>query len=941
MISSYVQLGLVALLPVCLTVGFYLLDRTDFFRKFSPSVRQFTIGFAFGLVAIVGNEYGITMNGAIVNCRDAAVLCAGLLFGGPAGIIAGLIGGIERWFCVYWSGGTFTRLACSVSTVIAGFYSAVLRKFMFDDKKPGTGLAALIGVVMEVFHLTMVFLTNTNQAEQAAMVVKACTWPMLIANGLSVLLATAVVSALSKEILLGRKKQLGIAQTIQRWLLVCVVLTFMLTSLLVQVLQNNMADTQTESLLSLSLDDVQDAIQDASDRNLLAITRKVSGLVLFGDLDFIARSYNITEINIVNTNGIISKSTNPAFVGFDMSSGEQSAVFLQLLDGKVTEMVQAYGKIAFDENLYRKYAAVPLKDGGFVQVGYDAAQFQKDLVDTIPGATSFRHVGKNGFLFVSNAQGEIVGGSEKVMATEIKDIPALHSLLQANAEPKTVHRLKIGDVDYFMMFAETEGYQIYSVVPVDDALENRNVVVFVNAYMEILTFAVQFALIYLLIKKVVVNNIRSVNDSLGKITNGNLDVTVNVRDNAEFTSLSDDINSTVDTMKRYIAEAAARIDAELEFAKNIQFSALPTVFPPFPNHKEFDIYALIDTAKEVGGDFYDFYLLGEDKLCFLIADVSGKGIPASLFMMRAKTELKRLAETGAELDAVVAKANDDLCSDNEAGMFVTAWVGILDLETGVVEFVNAGHNPPLINYAGSGYEYLRGRAGLVLGGMSEMRYRKMSVQLNPGDTLFLYTDGVTEATDGNTELFGEDRLRSSLDDANTTDMHELCLAVKKDVDEFVAEAPQFDDITMVALQFHGRQYPKLHFDQASISDISAVTEFVETELEKLDCPMGITMKMSVAIDEIFSNIVYYAYEGGSGPATVTLRPQTEPRAVTLVFEDEGVPYNPLAKPDPDVTLSAEERSVGGLGILIVKKFMDDMSYEYKKGKNTLSLYKKF
>ena len=941
MFSPYLQLGLVSLLPALLSLLFYLWSKTDSFSKLSHFTRQLIIGLAFGLLAVLGNEYGIPMNGAIVNCRDGAVLTAGLLFGAPAGILAGLIGGIERWFCVYWGGGSFTRLACSASTVLAGFYAALLRKYMFDDKKPGWGLAGVIGVVMEVFHLTMVFLTNLNHAEQAAFVVKACTWPMLIANGLCVLLSTLAVSLCSREYLFGKNAQPGISQTIQRWLLVCVLSTFALSSALVKSLQNNMASAQTETLLRVTLEDVQDSIQDASDQNLLALTRRIAKQVRSGNLTFIAETSNIAEINIIDANGVITASTYTGFLGYDMASGEQSAFFLPLLDGNVTEMVQAYGKISFDDSISRKYAAVALEEGGFVQVGYDAGQFQRDLADSILETTRYRHVGKNGFLFVANAKGEIVSGSEQLSASSVAELPDLELLLTNAAPTETVYRLALGEKDVFLMFSETEGYRIFSVIPADDALENRNVVVFVNAYMEILTFAIQFALIYLLIKKVVVNNIRTVNESLGKITNGNLDVTVDVRDNAEFASLSDDINSTVTTMKGYIAEAAARIDAELEFARSIQCSSLPTEYPSFPNHREFDIYALMDTAKEVGGDFYDFFLLGEDRLCFLVADVSGKGIPAALFMMRAKTELKRLAENGAELDAVFAKANDDLCADNEAGMFVTAWMGILHLDSGLVEFVNAGHNPPLVNYAGSGFEYLRGRAGLVLGGMEEMRYRKMSLQLNPGDTVFLYTDGVTEATDANNALFGEDRLQDALDSAEPEDMQGLCAAAKAAVDGFVARAPQFDDITMVALRYFGRQYPTLHFEKAAISDITEVTAFVESELEKLDCPMSISMKISVAIDEIFSNIVFYAYEGGSGPATVQLQPQTEPRAVTLVFTDEGIPYNPLAKPDPDVTLSADERSEGGLGILIVKKFMDDVSYEYKKGKNTLSLYKKF
>ncbi len=941
MYVPYLQLCAASLLPVILSVVFFKCEQNKRFATLPNKTKQLIFGVSFGLLAMIGTEFGIPLNGAIINCRDASVMCAGLLFGGPAGVIAGLIGGMERWLCVYWGGGTFTRVACSVSTMLAGVYAASLRKYLFDYKKPSWALAGLVGLVMEVFHLTMVFITNLNDTERATEVVRVCSLPLILSNALSLLMATLVLSLLSGDFSAEKVAHPRISQTIQRWLMICVVVTFLTTSAMVNVQQNKMASRQTESQLRLSLEDVEAAIHDASDKNILDLTKKALLKIYYGDLQFVAKSADVAEINVIDSNGIIVKSTYPDFLGYNMADGEQSAEFLPLLDGTVTEMVQAYGPISYDSSISRKYAAIVSRYGGFVQVGFDSSQFQKYLSTTIPECIRYRHVGTDGFLFVSNEAGEFVAGAEQFGVESVSELPELQALLSSSAAPETVHRLNLGSDEYFLMFTDTEGYRIFSVIPVDAAMENRNVVVFANSYLQILTFAVQFLLIYILIKKVVVNNILTVNESLSKITDGDLDVTVDVRDNLEFSSLSDDINSTVATMKRYIAEAAARIDAELEFARSIQTSSLPNTFPPFPNHTEFDIFALMDTAKEVGGDFYDFYLLGEDKLCFVVADVSGKGIPASLFMMRAKTELKRLAETGADLDAVFSKANRDLCSGNEAGMFVTAWMGIMDLRTGMVEFVNAGHNPPLINYENSGFEYLRSRAGLVLGGMPDMKYRRMSIQLNKGDILFLYTDGVTEATNAENQLFGEDRLISALDDAEYSDMQSLCACAKTSVEAFVASAPQFDDITMFAIRFFGRSYPTMHFDKASIADISTVTEFVESELEKLDCPMNISMKLSVAIDEIFSNIVYYAYEGGSGPVTVEVRPQAEPLGVTLVFEDEGVPYNPLAKQDPDVSLSADDRAIGGLGILIVKKFMDDVSYEYKKGKNVLSLYKQF
>ena len=246
-----------------------------------------------------------------------------------------------------------------------------------------------------------------------------------------------------------------------------------------------------------------------------------------------------------------------------------------------------------------------------------------------------------------------------------------------------------------------------------------------------------FIVVYFLIKKLIVDNMVKINRSLAKITSGNLDPVVDVRTNEEFASLSDDINSTVLTLKRYIAEAAARIDKELDFAKAIQHSAIPMVFPPYPAHGEFDIYATMDTAKEVGGDFYDFYFVGESKLGFLIADVSGKGIPAAMFMMTAKTLIKGYAESGKSVDEVFTIANAKLCESNEAGMFVTAWMGILDITTGLLEFANAGHNPPLVKHADGRFEFLKSKSGFILAGMEGMKYRRNELVLSPGDLSFL------------------------------------------------------------------------------------------------------------------------------------------------------------------------------------------------------------
>ena len=347
-------------------------------------------------------------------------------------------------------------------------------------------------------------------------------------------------------------------------------------------------------------------------------------------------------------------------------------------------------------------------------------------------------------------------------------------------------------------------FQVINRITMDDAELFRNVTLYLMGFMEILIYTALFILVYQLLKNKVVRNLQRVNKRLNAITEGDLDVVVNVRSFREFAELSDHVNATVAALKQSIREAGERIDRELEFARKIQCAALPSVFPPYPERKEFDLFATMNAAREVGGDFYDFYFVGDDRLAFLIADVSGKGIPAAMFMMTAKTTIKDLAESGRSVDEVMTITNAHLCENNEADMFVTAWMGILDLKTGLVRFANAGHNPPLICRRDGSFEYFRTRAGLVLAGMEGMRYRAGEVQLEPGDTIFLYTDGVTEATDGECRLYGEDRLRQILDVCKNEKVDSLCRCVKADVDAFVGAAPQFDDITMLALRYNKR-----------------------------------------------------------------------------------------------------------------------------------------
>lgn len=265
-----------------------------------------------------------------------------------------------------------------------------------------------------------------------------------------------------------------------------------------------------------------------------------------------------------------------------------------------------------------------------------------------------------------------------------------------------------------------------------------------------------------------------------------------------------DINGYIENLTHVTAEKE-RIGAELSVATHIQASMLPCIFPAFPNRREFDIYATMTPAKEVGGDFYDFFLVDDDHLAVVIADVSGKGVPAALFMVIAKTLIKDHTQSGKPPEEVFTEVNRQLCEANDENLFVTAWMGVLEISTGKLVYVNAGHNPPVIGRKNGETEFLRSRPGFVLAGLDFTKYRAGSLELMPGDLLYLYTDGVTEAMNTAQELYGEERLKRTLDANVSAAPEEIFKAVKKDLDDFVAEAPQFDDITMLAMRYLGRE----------------------------------------------------------------------------------------------------------------------------------------
>ena len=269
-----------------------------------------------------------------------------------------------------------------------------------------------------------------------------------------------------------------------------------------------------------------------------------------------------------------------------------------------------------------------------------------------------------------------------------------------------------------------------------------------------------------------------------------------------FSRLSRKTIAYVEQVRTATAEKE-RFSAELNMAARIQSSMLPHDFPPFPDRKEFDLFASMDPAKEVGGDFYDFFLIDDDHLCMIMADVSGKGIPAALFMMISKVILQSCAMLGRSAAETLEKTNEAICSNNKVEMFVTVWIGILEISTGKLTAANAGHEYPVLRRAGGSYELFKDVHGLVIGAIDGVKYRQYDLQLNPGDRLFLYTDGLPEATDANKELFGTNRMLDALNGTEGTDPEHVLKGVQKAVDAFVKEAEQFDDLTMLCMDYKG------------------------------------------------------------------------------------------------------------------------------------------
>jgi len=397
-----------------------------------------------------------------------------------------------------------------------------------------------------------------------------------------------------------------------------------------------------------------------------------------------------------------------------------------------------------------------------------------------------------------------------------------------------------------------------------------------------------------------------------------------------------------EALKVTIAEKE-KIESELAVAREIQLQLVPGDFPVFSNRQEFDIYATLEPAREVGGDFYDCFFIDGNHLCLVIGDVSGKGMPAALFMAMTKTMIKSAARLLAEPEYILADVNREIARNNPSLTFVTVFLGVLNLGTGELSYSCAGHNPPLFIGRKGNSLLLSDAQCPAIGFDDTFQYRQAAVKMQHGEGLLLYTDGVTEAQDSQDRLFTQEALMNTISLTSGLSPKERISAIVSRIREFTDGRPLDDDLTLLSLTYfspyHIGHAGKTIVLRNDIHEMGRIVEAISQVAESASCPQVVIHDITLAVEEAFSNIVFYGF-GDDLDHNITLELFVEKKALVLILQDGGIPFNPL-NVQVNREKPLEERDKGGMGIMLAKNLMDRMEYRRDKGKNILRLEKRF
>jgi serine phosphatase RsbU (regulator of sigma subunit) len=579
------------------------------------------------------------------------------------------------------------------------------------------------------------------------------------------------------------------------------------------------AKSRTEDFVRYSLQSINSIVQSRMDYNLKNSTIMTAdyydGLIAENGPDYPGSAelneemwesveYDIySEQDIVDHNGIIISSSDDANIGYDMSSNPGSAEFMCLLDGGTDVMIRDMEPRDPDGTVM-KYCGAPLREyGGFLFLGFNTEEYDIYKDKSIDMQIENSKVGRNGYYLRVNGEGTIESCTDAGLIGKKAELPREVRFLAGSG------RVIQGDVygvkSYVGAVADGDDY-IVSVYPAFEAWETWNVLMVAILVIYAVVLTILFLMIRRLMTGQILQGVYSINGSLGRITEGDLDEKADFRNSIEFDELSDGINQTVDRLKKLIKEAEGRIDAELALAAKIQAAFLPHEFPAFPDREEFELYADMTPAKEVGGDFYDFFLVDQDHLALVMADVSGKGLPAALFMAASKDKIRHsVMKHGTDVAEAMREVNTNLIKENEAKLFVTVWLGVFTISTGHMDYVDAGHEYPAISRGGEEFIAEEDVHSAPVAARKKTIFEAGSFEMRPGDILYLYTDGVTEANDPEGKMFQRSGMLDALNRYRSGDssVEDIDAGVREAIAGFAGEAPQFDDTTTLVFRYRG------------------------------------------------------------------------------------------------------------------------------------------
>lgn len=658
------------------------------------------------------------------------------------------------------------------------------------------------------------------------------------------------------------------------WLFAVICTAFVITGALVYSQFSRHARERATQMMSTRLNDMLELILHAeratsylsrvNDASTLDRTRALAEIVSLNPkllrsqeaLQGICNRLGAEQIAISDENGTIVAAVPASNVGYNLAQGDDTRPFLACISAPGYELSMRSASADADQRAMQFAGVHRLDKRGAVMLGFRARLEQAAReADSLSRTTTNLRMGEGGRVFIFRRGTLISRGDPAFMLTELQSLPV-----------NKAQEVVLNDEDYYAYAVEGEGYRLVGAVPAAEIYRASVRAVQSLLVSNLLLFLAMFGVVSYLLQRLVVRGLSRVNDDLRQITEGDLDKRVVVSDSPEFTRLSNGINFMVDSIKALGEEQRKSIDRELDLARTIQSTALPNKFPAFPNISAFDLHATSLQARSVGGDFYDFRMIGEKYLDFLVADVDASGIPAALYMMRAMSLIRTLSREGAPLVDLMTRVNRELCEDNRAGMRMALFYGRLDIHTGTLQYVNAGMLHSLLQRRGGEYELLGGRADSPVGVMPTASFHTSALHLNPQDRILLYTEGVVNAANADNTPFGEGRLQEALREHAPT-VADTIQQVRSALRQFTGEADLQKDVTLLALEYKGTMLAaatlvlnsdtpekahsfiaeRLEAIFAAPPDIADIQSCVEAVLAAL--PRGVKLRLELDCDE--------------------------------------------------------------------------------------------